>query len=70
VARTVEFLQALAASRFPKEVADQDELDLLRLVRAAGWVDAEFPAGQRCGLVKGITFAGRVFLEKAAQASR
>jgi hypothetical protein len=65
MAKTIEYLQTLATQPLPRTVPPGQELETLRFLRAAGWVDAAMPKkATEPAVVNMITFAGRAVLEQ------
>jgi hypothetical protein len=64
MARTIDYLQALAAEPLPRTVTSEPELELVRLLKLAGWVDADLGPGTGA-VVNRITFSGQAVLQVA-----
>ena len=66
---SLELLRELAQTRLPCTLTQEHEIDLLRVLRAAGHIAALLPApgsGGQLGRVLAITGAGRKALELEA----
>lgn len=61
---STEFLQALASSSLPKQISDVADIDLLRLLVAAGMIEADLPGVDEGGVatVHRVTGYGRASL--------
>jgi hypothetical protein len=65
MAKTIDYLKLLAEQTLPHSVQPGHELETLRFLRAAGWVDAAMPRKDADpAIVNGITFAGRAVLDQ------
>ena len=65
MAKTIDYLQTLAKRPMPHKVPPGQELETLRFLRAAGWVDAAMPKKDaEPAVVNMITFAGKAVLEQ------
>jgi hypothetical protein len=65
MAKTIDYLKTLANQPLPQTVPPGHELETLRFLRAAGWVDAAMPKNPaEPAVCNGITFAGRAVLEQ------
>jgi len=65
MAKTIDYLKTLADQPLPLAVPPGHELETLRFLRAAGWVDAAMPKKPaEPAVVNSITFAGKAVLEQ------
>lgn len=65
MAKTIDYLKTLADHPLPHTVQPGHELETLRFLRAAGWVDAAMPRqSAEPAVVNSITFAGRAVLDQ------
>lgn len=71
MSRTLDYLEMLKAGNLPRQITDAGELDLVHVLRLAGWITAELPKSKGgTPQVTGITFPGQVLMEKARAQAR